>query len=129
MANDISHTSEQRLDTKAHKFLGIIDCSVFEGELKSCSESAQNHHIQRELTALKARTFQSVRLRGLAPPPVMPDEPIFFLAKRPAVKRSLALAASLKLKWPFFSPSAFGIIAYLQQHISFSSFHNLLAIQ
>jgi hypothetical protein len=59
----------------------------------------------------------------------MPDKPIFFLAKRPTVKRSLALTASLELKWPIFSPSALGIIAYLQQNISFSSFHNLLATQ
>ncbi len=59
----------------------------------------------------------------------MADKPVFFLAQRSAVKCSLTLTAPLELKRPIFPPSAFCIVANLQQNISLPSFNHLLHMQ
>jgi hypothetical protein len=95
--------------------------------LQGDSNVAQNLQKQRDIGPVvnMKLTFLTVQLWSLAPPPMVPYKPIFFLAKWPAIKRCLALTAPLKLKWPFFSFPAFSIIANLQQNIPFSRFDNL----
>jgi hypothetical protein len=102
-----------------------------EAGLKICSESAKKHQFYspERRSAEEELTFLAIQLGSLAPPPMVPHKPIFFLAKRPAVERCLTLTAPLELKWPLFSFSAFSVIANLQQNIPFTGFDHLLKNQ